>query len=98
MTWSCTWTWTRPTSPPYVATDLSSLIATDFAGQDELMEEAEEIFWRRAPPRLRLAATPSIVARIFHFAMQARGNEVVMPGNTRNVVAAGLRMQVMAIK
>ncbi|KAL8895556.1 MAG: hypothetical protein Q9207_008124 [Kuettlingeria erythrocarpa] len=64
---------------------------------DELMEEAEEIFWRRAPPRLRLAATPSIVARIFHFAMQARGNEVVMPGNTRNVVAAGLRLQVMAI-
>ena len=62
------------------------------------MQRANEIFWKTAPARLRVAATPDILDRIYHFSMQAKDNRIIMSKVTGQTTKAGVNTSLLAIK
>ncbi|KAL9008176.1 MAG: hypothetical protein Q9173_006669 [Seirophora scorigena] len=65
--------------------------------QDQFMAREDKFFWENAPAHLRLARTPSILDRIFHYAMQGTGGKILMPRITGDRCTAGIATGLLAI-
>lgn len=60
--------------------------------------DANALIWQTTSARLRLARIPELVSMIFNFAMQADGNEIVMPWITGDRTNAGIVTGLLAVK
>ncbi|KAL8978931.1 MAG: hypothetical protein Q9177_006269 [Variospora cf. flavescens] len=64
---------------------------------DEFMAREDRFFWEHAPAHLRLARTPSILNRIFRYAMQTTCGNILMPRITGDRCNTGIATGLLAI-